>query len=81
MTINQEAYEKETGKKAVWHGKITQGYKEWEDLKSSPRGSTEEKKEKVLIIKTNVRCNGTSYKEGYKLLRFNPDYQILKDFC
>ena len=30
MTKEYEKYEKETGKKAIWHGKVTESFKKWQ---------------------------------------------------
>ncbi|MFX0138876.1 MAG: hypothetical protein ACFFDN_34870, partial [Candidatus Hodarchaeota archaeon] len=30
MTKDMEMYEKETGKKAIWHGNLTESYKKWQ---------------------------------------------------
>ena len=48
-TKSFEDYEKETGKKAIWQGKITNGYKEWASKDSEEVKEEEKEEEKEEI--------------------------------
>lgn len=64
-------YEKETGKHAVWAGKITQQYKNWKRLRRElhkKRTRLEEKKEEVKDLKKEVIRTEKKVYSGHELL-------------